>query len=68
MKLYNVPRNSKIKIVSDASHPPAHRDFNDDEVLLFKHIDGMYSLCYDLENNPVHLAGYTEVEIVEDKS
>lgn len=50
VKLYNVPRNSRIKL--------------GDFVLHFDHIDGMYSLCYDeATGNPVHLAAWTEVEV-----
>ena len=53
MKLYEVPPNSKIKI--------------GDNILDFKHIDGMYSLCYTQGGEPVHLACWTEVEIIERK-
>jgi len=52
MKLYNVPRNTKIKV--------------NDLILNFKHIDGMYSLCYDMDNNPVHVGACIEVEIIEE--
>ena len=34
------------------------------DLLDFQHIDGMYSLCYDKEQNPVHIAAWTEVEII----
>lgn len=68
MKLYDVPRNTKIRI-KDANdvdgHPPSHRDFESNEILLFSHIDGMYSLCFDSDKHPVHLAAWTEVEIVQ---
>lgn len=52
MKLYQVPRNTLIRIVETG------------EQLRFCHIDGMYSLCYDQADNPVHLQAWTEVEIV----
>lgn len=48
-KLYEVPRNTYIK-VGDAR-------------LLFKSIDGMYSICYDMDGNTVPLAAWTEVEL-----
>jgi hypothetical protein len=52
MKLYEVPRNTLIRI----------KGTND--VLLFDHIDGMYSVCiYD--DQVVHLSANTEVDIVE---
>jgi hypothetical protein len=52
MKLYDVPRNSRIAI-EDGS------EFN------FHHIDGMYSFCTDDSGNVVHLAAWTEVTICE---
>jgi hypothetical protein len=56
MKLHNVPRNSKIKV-----------KFGTDEVevLDFSHVDGMYSLCFDSAGRPVHIAAWTEVEVVD---
>jgi len=52
MKLYEVPNNSKIICGGN--------------VLDFKHIDGMYSLCY-LDGERVHLHCYEDVEIVEER-
>jgi hypothetical protein len=51
MELYDVPPNTRIRIGK------AELDF--------KHIDGMYSLCYTDDKEPVHLKAWTEVEIVE---
>jgi len=51
MKLYDVPRNSRIRF--------------GDAQLLFHYIDGMYSLCTEKEGNDVHPAAWTEVEIVK---
>lgn len=65
MKLYDVPRKTYIRVIGDAQAPPSHRDFVEDEILYFDHVDGMYSLCYDSHQNPVHLAAWAEVEIVE---
>lgn len=69
MQLHEVPNNTRVRIVADeeggTQHPPAHREFGQEEVLDFKHIDGMYSLCYDMAGNPVHLVAWQEVEIVE---
>lgn len=50
MKLYEVPRRSRIKL-------------QDGKELDFHHIDGMYSYCTD-EGKPVHIAAWTDVEIV----
>jgi hypothetical protein len=52
MKLYDVPRNSRIRL-------------DDGSELNFKRIDGMYSLCLTDDNEPVHVAAWTEVEIVQ---
>lgn len=54
MKLYDVPRNTRIVI----------KDEDGTELRLnFGHVDGMYSYCTDDEGNVVHLAAWTEVEI-----
>jgi hypothetical protein len=50
MKLYDVPRNTKIQL--------------DGEEYNFVHIDGAYSYCIDSQGNIVHLAAWTEVEPV----
>jgi hypothetical protein len=52
MKLYDVPRNSMI-VLSDGLE------------LKFHHIDGMYSLCTDEDNNVYHIAAWEEVEVKE---
>lgn len=56
MKLWDVPRHSKIKL--DLG--------NKEEILNFDHVDGMYSLCFDSRGRPVHIAAWTEVEVVND--
>lgn len=67
MELYNVPRNSKIRIVGTPENPPpAHRQFKEGEILNFHHIDGMYSYCTDKDGHVVHLTAWQEVEIVND--
>ena len=53
MKLYEVPRNTRIKV--------------EDLELNFHRIDGAYSYCTTDNNEIVHLAAWTEVEIVEEK-
>ena len=52
MKLYDVPRNTRIVL-------------EDETELNFSHIDGMYSFCTDDAGNVVHLAAWTEVSIKE---
>ena len=53
MKLYDVPRNTRIKV-----------EYLE---LMFHHIDGMYSLCKTDDGETVHLAAWTEVEIVKNE-
>ena len=65
MKLHNVPRNSKIKVLGDIKVPIGSPNIKEQEVLNFSHIDGMYSYCTNSNNEVVHLAAWTEVEIVE---
>lgn len=65
MKLYDVPRNSKVRVVGDSSAPPAARVAFDGEVINFKHIDGAYSYCTDSKGTPIHLPAWQEVEIVQ---
>lgn len=66
MKLHHVPNNTKIRVISEAKTPPAHRDFEEEEILEFGHIDGMYSHCKDKDGNIVHLVAWAEVEIVDE--
>lgn len=66
MKLYEVPGNSKIRLTVDGDVPPAAPELKKDDILTFSHIDGMYSLCFDSEGNPVHLIANAEVEIVSE--
>jgi len=65
MRLYEVPRNSRIRVNSNKDHPPAHRNFAAGEELTFSHIDGMYSLCYDKDGHPVHLSAMADVEVLK---
>jgi hypothetical protein len=50
MKLYELPRNTKFKIVGDT----------DENVYLFEKVDGMYSCCFD-GDKLFHLAAFAEV-------
>ena len=70
MKLYDVPRNSRIKVISgeagrEVQVPPAAPQIKEGEELNFRSIDGMYSYCTRDNGEVVHLAAWTEVEIVD---
>lgn len=69
MKLYNVPRNTRISLVGEIKVPPDARPLMAGDVLDFKHIDGMYSLCVDPRDGAfVHLVAWAEVEIISPAS
>lgn len=65
MKLHDVPRNSKIRILKDPKTPVGSKDLREGEILTFLHIDGIYSLCLDQEGSTVHLSAFAEVEILK---
>jgi hypothetical protein len=52
VKLYDVPRDSRIQL-------------SDGMQLNFKRLDGMYSLCLTDDDEPVHIAAWTEVVVVK---
>lgn len=52
MKLYEVPRNSRIKL-------------QDGTELHFSHIDGMYSFCIDDDDQVVHVDASSEVSLLQ---
>jgi len=68
MKLYEVQPGSKIKVKSDIKVPPGAPNITEEQILIFNHVDGMYSKCLDLSGNIVHLVAWAEVELVNDKN
>ena len=62
MKLYDVPRNSRIKVVVNDKVPPEAAPINEGEELNIKHLDGMYSYCTRDNGEVVHLVAWAEVE------
>ena len=64
MKLYEVSRQTKIRVVGGATIPPCAPKVGRGEVLDFYHIDGAYSYCKNSKGEVVHLSATTEVEIV----
>jgi hypothetical protein len=64
MKLYDVPRNTKVRIIQSEGPPPDGLSVADNEIIDFKHIDGMYSYCKNSQGEVVHLKAWTEVELV----
>ena len=66
MKLFEVPRNTKIKLLEDTEGPIESRKPNKNEEYLFSHLDGMYSLCYDSNQKVVYIPGWVTVEVLND--
>jgi|TARA_Y100000310_G_scaffold92432_1_gene90082 hypothetical protein len=67
MKLYDLQPHLKIRIIDkDVKTPLGSLKQNTGDVLDFEHVDGMYSLCYDKDRNPVHIAAWTEVEVLDE--
>lgn len=72
MKLYEAPRGSTVKLLEDAEVPPGAPQLKKGDKVFFRDLDGMYSYCHYYpgrkmdEKIVVHLAGWTEVEIVSD--
>jgi hypothetical protein len=65
MKLYDVPCNTYIRIVGETQTPVAGVIPIEGETIKFCHIDGMYSYCKNEQGDTIHLAAWTEVEVVE---
>ena len=59
MKLYNVPNNTVVRVVALEGAPEVVG-----QIYKLHNIDGMYSYCHDKDGNVVHLAAWTDVEIV----
>lgn len=67
MKLYDVPRETYVKVLENALVPPGSPKINKGDVIFFDHLDGMYSLCLDKDKKYyLHLSASAEVEIVKD--
>ena len=58
MKLYDVPRYSRVKIEGLERNNKLIGEFS------FYYIDGMYSVCKDDNKETFHLRADTEVELV----
>lgn len=57
MYLYNMKRGSFFKILSEEVSPS--------EVYYFKHIDGMYSVCYNSNGSLIHINIMAPVKVVD---
>ena len=60
MKLFEVPRNTRIKLIGK-DHAMRGIELN------FERADGMYSFCTNDQGDICHISAFAEVEIVEPK-
>lgn len=65
MKLYELPRRTKFRLLENTETPPDGIEADPNAVYFFHHIDGMYSYCEDKDKNIVHLAAWSEVEKID---
>ena len=65
MKLYEVPRNTKVRVRENFASPPGAPELKKGDEIMFHHVDGMYSYC-TRDGEVVHLAAWADVEVIED--
>ena len=69
MKLYELMRSTEgtwVRVLEGVDGPPSAQGFKKDDVVLFYHIDGSYSLCRNRGGELVHLKAWAEVELIDE--
>ncbi len=66
MKLYEVPRNTKVRLLNNQPGPPGGIGGLQGGEYFFSHVDGMFSVCKDPQGNVVYLPAWSGVEIVNE--
>jgi hypothetical protein len=61
VKLYEVPSDTRVRVI-DEEYKKENGKYLE---VTFHHLDGMYSFCKDDNDNVVHLAVWTKVQIVK---
>lgn len=68
MKIYEVPKNSKIRIIEPVTVDNPYKQKyvvpEQGEELVFKKLDGMYSICYNSTGDLIRLAAWNNVEVL----
>ena len=64
MKLYDVPDNTRVRVLGRIMTPIGSPDIKKGDELFYEHIDGMYSYC-TRGDEVFHLVAWAEVEIIE---
>lgn len=62
MKLYECKTNDIVRLLEKPTIPI--ESDRPDDIVIFKHIDGMYSYCMNIDKTIVHPAAWTEVVLV----
>ena len=65
MKLYDVPDKTWVRVIDkEVRVPPGAPEIKEGELIYLGNIDGMFSYCENKAGDIVHMAAWTEVEIV----
>lgn len=62
MKLYELGRGKKFKLLTESGVPPIAPAVTIGNTYRLGNIDGMYSYCTDELNNVVHIQAWADVE------
>ena len=65
MKLYDVPRGTKIRVLGNIMIPPAAPIIHVGDEMLFNNLDTMYSNCTKDDGETVYLSASAEVKIID---
>jgi len=64
MELFKVPDNSKIRVIDPIRVAPGSLESKIGDELLFREIDGMYSICINEDGKVIYLVAWAEVEVI----
>ena len=64
MKLYELSRGDRFKLMEEAHGAPDAPEPQLEEVYKFQKVDGMYASCLDGYGNVTFIPAYADVEVV----
>lgn len=67
MELHRVPRTTEgtwVRVLEDQDGPPGALGFKAGDLILYFHIDGIYSYAKNRAGQLVHLRAWADVEVV----
>lgn len=68
MKLYELKRGTKFRLLEDTQSPPDLDGYPKGMEYTLGNIDGMYSFCMDPWGRICHPVAWAEVEAIEEKT